>query len=29
MTGNSNFYEGGCTCRRVRYRLIDRPLFVH
>ncbi|HEX4241106.1 MAG TPA: GFA family protein [Steroidobacteraceae bacterium] len=22
-------YEGGCTCRRVRYRLASRPLFVH
>ncbi|HEX3847862.1 MAG TPA: GFA family protein [Steroidobacteraceae bacterium] len=22
-------YEGGCTCRRVRYRLISTPLFVH
>ena len=21
--------EGGCTCRRVRYRLTRRPLFVH
>jgi len=29
MTGTTDFYEGGCTCRRVRYRLIDRPLFVH
>jgi hypothetical protein len=22
-------YEGGCTCRRVRYRMITKPLFVH
>jgi hypothetical protein len=22
-------YEGGCTCRRVRYRMAGRPLFVH
>jgi hypothetical protein len=22
-------YEGGCTCRSVRYRLTSRPLFVH
>jgi hypothetical protein len=29
MTDNTNIYEGGCTCRRVRYRLIDRPMFVH
>lgn len=21
--------EGGCTCRRVRYRLITPPMFVH
>lgn len=22
-------YEGGCTCRSVRYRMTGRPLFVH
>ena len=22
-------YEGGCTCRHVRYRLASSPLFVH
>ena len=22
-------YDGGCTCRQVRYRLISKPLFVH
>ena len=22
-------YEGGCTCRQVRYRMISKPLFVH
>ena len=22
-------FDGGCTCRRVRYRLQSRPLFVH
>lgn len=22
-------YEGGCDCRKVRYRLESRPLFVH
>ena len=22
-------YDGGCTCRNVRYRLSSRPLFVH
>jgi hypothetical protein len=21
--------DGGCTCRAVRYRMTDRPLFVH
>jgi len=24
-----NPMEGGCTCRAVRYRLNDKPLFVH
>lgn len=22
-------YDGGCTCRHVRYRIISKPLFVH
>jgi hypothetical protein len=22
-------YDGGCTCRQVRYRLTSKPLFVH
>ena len=22
-------YDGGCTCRRVRYRMTTGPLFVH
>ena len=22
-------YEGGCTCREVRYSLLARPMFVH
>jgi hypothetical protein len=22
-------FDGGCTCRAVRYRMTDRPLFVH
>jgi len=22
-------FEGGCTCRAVRYRMLSRPLFVH
>lgn len=25
----SDVFEGGCTCRRVRYRMNSRPLFVH
>ena len=24
-----NRYEGGCTCRQVRYRMTAKPLFVH
>jgi hypothetical protein len=23
------FFDGGCTCRQVRYRMTTRPLFVH
>lgn len=30
MPTNSSFTaEGGCTCRQVRYRVTDRPMFVH
>ena len=25
----SELFEGGCTCRQVRYRMKSRPLFVH
>jgi hypothetical protein len=25
----SSSYDGGCTCRHVRYRMITKPLFVH
>ena len=28
MASNDTF-EGGCTCRHVRYRINARPLFVH
>ena len=28
MTAESH-YEGGCTCRQVRYRMTSKPLFVH
>ena len=24
-----SFYDGGCTCRHVRYRMTTKPLFVH
>jgi len=27
--GNEFIAEGGCTCRALRYRMVDRPLFVH
>jgi hypothetical protein len=26
---STHSYEGGCTCRHVRYRMTDKPLFVH
>jgi hypothetical protein len=29
MTGNQETYDGGCTCRYVRYRMNAKPLFVH
>ncbi len=29
MTSKTETFEGGCTCRNVRYRLTSRPLFVH
>jgi hypothetical protein len=25
----NSFYDGGCTCRQVRYRMLTKPLFVH
>ena len=28
MNAEAN-YEGGCTCRQVRYRMTSKPLFVH
>jgi hypothetical protein len=28
-TTESMFYDGGCTCRFVRYRMTTKPLFVH
>jgi hypothetical protein len=29
MTSNTRTFEGGCTCRHVRYRMASRPMFVH
>ena len=29
MPDQQETYEGGCTCRAVRYRMTSRPLFVH
>ena len=26
---DSEAFEGGCTCRAVRYRLKSKPMFVH
>jgi hypothetical protein len=29
MTSSDTTYDGGCTCRSVRYRMLTEPLFVH
>jgi hypothetical protein len=29
VSADSRTYDGGCTCRQVRYRLTSEPLFVH
>jgi hypothetical protein len=29
MSTESAFFDGGCTCRFVRYRMNSSPLFVH
>jgi len=29
MSIEASCFEGGCTCRFVRYRMSSRPLFVH
>ena len=29
MSTESAFFDGGCTCRFVRYRMTTKPLFVH
>jgi hypothetical protein len=29
MATSSTTFDGGCTCRAVRYRLTSKPMFVH
>jgi len=29
MASETEIFEGGCTCRHVRYRMKSRPMFVH
>jgi hypothetical protein len=29
MTDTGSLAEGGCSCRHLRFRLLDQPLFVH
>lgn len=29
MTSKTETFEGGCTCRHVRYRLTSKPMFVN
>jgi hypothetical protein len=29
MDNETTFYDGGCTCRFVRYRMTTKPLVVH
>jgi hypothetical protein len=29
MASNTETFEGGCTCRHVRYRMISKPMFVN
>ncbi len=29
MASKTESYEGGCTCRQVRYRVTSKPMFVH
>jgi hypothetical protein len=28
-SAEATFYDGGCTCRFLRYRLTSKPMFVH
>ena len=29
MNVQTSIYDGGCTCRSLRYRMVSKPLFVH
>jgi hypothetical protein len=29
IENSARTYDGGCTCRHVRYRMMSQPLFVH
>jgi hypothetical protein len=29
MTAQAETFDGGCTCRAVRYRMLSKPLLVH
>jgi len=29
MSGEDEIYEGGCSCRHVRYRMTSKPMYVH
>ena len=29
MASGTEIFEGGCTCRHVRFRMTSRPMFVH
>ena len=29
MASNTETFDGGCTCRQVRYRMTSRPMIVH
>ena len=29
MAAEGKHYDGGCTCRHLRYRMTSKPMFVH
>jgi hypothetical protein len=29
MNGDATYFDGGCNCRAIRYRMLDAPMFVH